>query len=125
MTTPARSFTPGPSHYPGEYRVSRGAGGEPFAIEGKSRTLALVKTCGDHTEANANLFAASARLYAYAKAVELRDAWIEMDDDETDSGRKAYHAHLLSMGWNESEFLSNFLATYRAAALAQAEGRNP
>lgn len=53
---------------PGEYRVSRGAGGEPFSIESATRTLALVKTCGTHTEANANLFAAAPDLFLACKA---------------------------------------------------------
>lgn len=131
MSTTHQPATPAPSqpsHYPGEYRVSRGAGGEPFAIEGKSRTLALVKTCGDHTEANANLFAAAPSLYAYAKAVDLRDAW-DAEEHKPDNAHgawvalEAFLSFLRTMGWDNSTTFAEFLRTYLAAALAKAEGK--
>ena len=61
------------THRPGPYRVGRGAGGEPFSIESATRTLALVKTDGEHTEGNANLFAAAPDLLAACKSLEELD----------------------------------------------------
>ena len=69
-------------HTPGEWRVGRGAGGEPFSIESSTRTIALVKTCRDETEANAHLIAASPKLFEAAKMLlEARDSGniLEMD----------------------------------------------
>jgi hypothetical protein len=64
-------------------------------------------------------------LYAYAKAFELLHAWINVPDDEDDApALDKYSQHLVSMGMGVSEDADEFLETYRAAALAQAEGRN-
>jgi hypothetical protein len=51
-------------HTPGDWRVSRGAGGDPFSIEASTRTIAAIKTVRDESEANARLIAAAPDLLA-------------------------------------------------------------
>jgi len=85
---------------------------------------------------DARLIAAAPSLYAYAKAVQIRkalsDALIDeltadsrKPSDASNAASEAFQSHLAAMGWDRKQFAGDFLETYRAAALAQAEGRNP
>lgn len=53
------SSTSKAKHTPGPWVVTRGGQSEPFSVEASTRTVALVKTCRDETDANARLIAAS------------------------------------------------------------------
>jgi hypothetical protein len=87
-------------------------------------------------DARASLLASAPSLYAYAKAVQIRkalsDALIDeltadsrKPSDASNAASEAFQSHLAAMGWDRKQFAGDFLETYRAAALAQAEGRNP
>lgn len=84
------------------------------------------KICGPGMRsalANAALIAAAPSLHAYAKAEELRVAWIRADvGAEGNAAMEKYSAHLQTMGWDGVMSRPDFLATYRASALAKAGG---
>lgn len=70
-------------HTPGDWKVTRGAGGDPFSIESGTRTIAHVKTCRGEAEANAHIIAAAPCAYT-----ALRNALAAMQSvyDQTDAG---------------------------------------
>ncbi len=74
----------------------------------------------DALRADADLVSAAPNLHAYAKAEELGDKW---RDSQSRKDLNAYEMHLLAMGWRAPQASADFLATYRAAALAKVEGR--
>jgi hypothetical protein len=89
---------------------------------------AIVSAWGDSAEdatKRAHVAAAADALYAYAKAESLLEQLADADTDNVTALRQAYREHVRSMGWNGEGHIDAFLRTYRAAALAQAEGRNP
>ena len=131
MTTPAPSFTPEPwiAGDENEYSCSIDCGNGRTSISFdrydslKRQDLHISR---DEMLANRRLVKSAPSLYAYAKAFELLHAWINVPDDEDDApALDKYSQHLVSMGMGVSEDADEFLETYRAAALAQAEGRNP
>ncbi len=72
---------------------------------------------------NAHLIAASPSLHAYAKAEELRHQWIRSQLGAAGKvAMEAYDAYLVTMGWDSVQPRPDFLATYRASALAKAGG---
>ena len=64
-------------------------------------------------------------LYAYAKADELlsKFEWAEIESEKGRVAKGEFEAQLRSMGWDGDGSRLAFLQTYRAAALAQAEGK--
>jgi hypothetical protein len=66
-----------------------------------------------------------ASLHAYAKAEELRCKLMELTGRSLDVGDTAerYYGQLTAMGWDNKQFPYDFLASYRAAALAKAGGQ--
>jgi hypothetical protein len=70
-------------------------------------------------DARASLLASAPSLYAYAKAQDLFERGMGNDDFG------AFLNHLRSLGWDGTSGSGSFLHSLRAAALAQAEGRNP
>ncbi len=134
MTTPAPSFTPGPWAVKWDYNVF--AGERHVASAGGHTSNRDSERVVSENIANARLIAASPSLYAYAKAVQIRkalsDALIDeltadsrKPSDASNAASEAFQSHLAAMGWDRKQFAGDFLETYRAAALAQAEGRNP
>lgn len=71
--------------------------------------------------------AACPSLYAYAKALELRDEWddVRAADGAPEATQQlaSFERQLESMGWHPGNASATFLNNYRAAALAQAEGK--
>jgi hypothetical protein len=139
MTTPAPSFTPGPWIRKGESVYTRDGGLIATVYDGHNYAEEIA---GERTHdtvtavSNAHIVAGSPSLYAYAKAVQIRkalsDALIDeltadsrKPSDASNAASEAFQSHLAAMGWDRKQFAGDFLETYRAAALAQAEGRNP
>ena len=96
------------------------------------RVCSIYRTVGDamHDDPRDRLALAInerfASLHAYAKAEELRAALMNQTGKafgDTDAAAEAYRKQLASMGWDRIQFASDFLATYRAAALAKAGGQ--
>ncbi len=69
---------------------------------------------------DARLIAAAPSLCAYAKAEQLVRGGHAM----TAKHIAAIESQLVAMGWDQQTTPYEFIETYRAAALAQAEGRN-
>jgi hypothetical protein len=107
-----------------------GNGGAEIVIRPTSDDCAAVavlpsKWSTNENEDYARLFCAAPNLHAYAKAEELRERYFNMKrGDDVASAQKAFRDQLASMGYGPEhcdDFVT-FLATYRAAALAKAEG---
>lgn len=136
MTNTAQpSFTPGPWHviphaFPGAHHRDR-----PI-VDDAGDTIALIRGDGvvdSIRDGNANLVKSAPSLYAYAKAEALRKelanaVLAELDENTNvapgtgDAAERVYRSHLATMGWDGKEYPSDFLVTYRATALALAEG---
>ena len=71
------------------------------------------------------LIAATPSLYAYARADELlsKFEWAEIESEKGRVAKGEFEAQLRSMGWDGDGSRLAFLQTYRAAALAKAEGK--
>jgi hypothetical protein len=68
---------------------------------------------------------AFASLHAYAKAEELRERWLSSAGEAGESwetAKQTFLRYITSLGWDEKLNIGYFLATYRASALAKAEG---
>lgn len=101
---------------------------DPSHNGGEPHTEIIAEVCdGPTAKADAHLLAASTRLYAYAKAEALRNEWLDVrhsggtTDEAVDALGKFEH-QLTLMGWQRGNSSAPFLANYRYAALALAEG---
>lgn len=132
MTTPAPSFTPGDWRADADdklnpdraYGIVRDL--DPSQNGDEPWTEVIAEVCAGQTaEADARVLAAAKRLYAYAKAEALFFAWMTaIGEDEYEAAQNAYMEHVVSLGWHDGSDAGGFLNKLRAAALAQAEGRN-
>jgi hypothetical protein len=111
---------------PGEWIAQ----GSRITVRGSEHlTIARVGVAsdGDFSVANANLIAAAPSLHAYAKAEELYRQWTEVASNgeytpEDGIAYGKYESQLERMGWDRIVSSGEFIAGYRAAALAKAAG---